>query len=951
MRIGRLPPSTGDLRTDAIAELRWARRGEGLTVDKLTQMPAVLDLPVVREALAGVPEARRPAAAYRAVREAARALGNSLHARMLRAALGIDDESGARNLSERRAQFKSFNEARTIYDVENRMVDALVTALGGLAEARRPAAAPEPEPDEDRVRAWNVPLLRDPHFVGRDDLVAALRAALGTGGAAALTHTVTKAVSGLGGIGKTALAAEFAYRHTADYDVVWWLRAEEPTTLAADYAGLALALDLPARGSQADAIAAVRGWLGAHDRWLLVFDNAEQPDDVVPYLPGLHGHVLVTTRNPRWSEVATVVEVPPLSVAAAAKLVRRRTGLDDPEAAAALATKLECVPKVIEVAAGMFASGSALSLARFTERLGDGTAATEGVWDAAFDRAAEVAGAREVLAVCAVLNPDDVQPELLLDATGLREPALENAVAALRAQQVLRRGIEGLTMHRLVQAATRARLRDADRCDAANRVAALLLAVDPLPDPARLPYVRRIQAHVPYVVAALGDAPPAGRLLAWYATRLLRDGAYGPARAAIERALAISEAAHGRSHPDVGQQLHLLSWALCELGDLVPAREAAEQALEIGESVLDPYDPALADQYRIVGRIRAELGDLRGARDAAARALQISEAALGPDHAVIGGRLSNLSWTLCELGELAAAREAGERALAIGEATLGPDHPLVGVRLSNLAWILCESGDLAAARAAAERSVDVTVAALGADHPDVGSRLHGLARVLGEIDDLPAARAAEERAIAIGEAALGPDHHFVGSRLGVLGWILAEAGDLRGAREVTVRAIAVCEAALGPGHPEVGRQLGTLAPVLAGLGDLDGARDAAVRALATCEAALGPRHLDVGHLLRVLAEVERQRGDLAAARDAAERALAVSSAALGEEHPEVAAALHALAAVLADLGDLAAARDRARRAVATAEAVLGPAHRAAVRHRRLLRDLDRRSASLPEIRR
>jgi len=140
---------------------------------------------------------------------------------------------------------------------------------------------------------------RNPNFTGREDLLTRLRQALTSGQPAALTQ----AIHGLGGVGKTQLAVEYAYRHAAEYDLVWWVRAEEPAALAADYAALAGPLDLPEKDEpdQRLVVQAVRRWLGQHDGWLLVFDNARRPEDLRPYLPpGGAGHVLVTSRNPHW---------------------------------------------------------------------------------------------------------------------------------------------------------------------------------------------------------------------------------------------------------------------------------------------------------------------------------------------------------------------------------------------------------------------------------------------------------------------------------------------------------------------------------------------------------------------------------------------------------------------------------------------------------------------------
>jgi hypothetical protein len=187
------------------------------------------------------------------------------------------------------------------------------------APPRAPGALPE---------IWNIPHLRNPNFTGREELLRELRASLTSGGGAAIVP-----IAGLGGAGKTQLALEYCYRHTADYEIVWWVRAEETATLTGDYARLATELGLPEKdlSDQQATAAAVRLWLGHHPGWLLILDNAPHPADCRDHLPmGASGHVLITSRDRNWGSVAKPLALPVLPRAEAAQFLQKRSSREEP---------------------------------------------------------------------------------------------------------------------------------------------------------------------------------------------------------------------------------------------------------------------------------------------------------------------------------------------------------------------------------------------------------------------------------------------------------------------------------------------------------------------------------------------------------------------------------------------------------------------------------------------
>jgi len=444
---------------------------------------------------------------------------------------------------------------------------------------------------------WNLPHLRNPNFTGREDLLARLRQALTSGQPAALTQ----AIHGLGGVGKTQLAVEYAYRHAAEYDLVWWVRAEEPAALAADYAALARPLDLPEKDEpdQRLVVQAVRRWLGQHDGWLLVFDNARRPKDLRPYLPpGGAGHVLVTSRYPDWGEVASPLTVQVMERAESVAFLLKRTGQTDEAAAAELAEALGNLPLAL-AQAGAYVDATRTTLAAYLDLFQtrraelwekerpplDYPATVATTWDLAFQQLqrASPAGA-DLLNLCAFLAPDDIPQDLLSgEAQHLPPPLAEavadpltfdEAVAALLHYSLLERTGDALSVHRMVQAVARDRLAEGDRRTWAGAAAQIVDGAFPSGDaPQDVRNWPQCARLLPHALAAAGHAKAlevaseaTGYLFNQAGLYLWGRAEFVQAKAAFERALAVGEAAFGPHHPKVAIRVNNLGGVLKALG-------------------------------------------------------------------------------------------------------------------------------------------------------------------------------------------------------------------------------------------------------------------------------------------------------------------------------------------------------------------------------------------------
>ncbi|MGC8775628.1 MAG: FxSxx-COOH system tetratricopeptide repeat protein, partial [Chlorobaculum sp.] len=351
--------------------------------------------------------------------------------------------------------------------------------------AKRPAqsAATAPRFPGTMPPVCNLPR-RNPNFSGREQLLLDLRESLTKGQKAALTQ---QALHGLGGIGKTQLAIEYAYRHSASYEVIWWIRSEEPSMLASDFAGLALELDLPEKeeANQAVVVQAVTKWLERNNNWLLVFDNARDADSIKPYLPrSASGHVLITSRNPDWRSVVNPLQVEVWERSESVAFLLKRTGRTDETGANALAEALGDLPLALEQAAAYcdnkkksFADYLTLFNTRRTELWNrekapdcyHDTVAT--TWSLAFEEICEKPMAEELLSLCSIVALDAI-PRTLLDRAlaiyvkGESEEVLvdefviDDAYEALRSYSLISLDEKFVTVHRLVQSVVHGGLSD-----------------------------------------------------------------------------------------------------------------------------------------------------------------------------------------------------------------------------------------------------------------------------------------------------------------------------------------------------------------------------------------------------------------------------------------------------------------------------------------------------------
>jgi tetratricopeptide (TPR) repeat protein len=821
---------------------------------------------------------------------------------------------------------------------------------------------------------WTMPYRRNPLFTGREDLLEQLGCALHSGQVTALSQP--QAISGLGGIGKTQVAVEYAYRHVQDYRAVLWTTADSREALIAGFVKLAELLGLPEREEQEQlkVVAAVRRWLEQHTDWLLVFDNADEVQLVEDFLPrGSSGHILLTTRSQIVGPAITALRVEVMGLLEGALLLLRRAKLIASDAsledlttekqeelvnqAVTLVDLLDGLPLALNQA-GAYIEKTGCRLQTYldlyqahhqkllAERdpLTPYPASVATTWDLSFGKVKETnPAAVELLQLCAYLSPDGIPEELIVEGASywparLKKAAadrlaLERAIEAARAYSLLERQAEQqtLSMHRLVQAVLKDRLMPRMQRRWAERVVKAVNCVYPSglqveQWPRCLRYLAQAQVCASLIEQYRMQLIEAGYLLGKTADYLSEHALYAEAEPLYRRTLDIREQQLGLEHPDTADILNNLAGLYYAQGRYTEAESLYQRALAIWEQQLGPQHPATAQSLNNLAALYRGQGRYTEAEPLYQRALAIWEQQLGPAHPNTATSLNNLALLYYVQGRYAEAEPLYQRALLICEQQLGPQHPDTATNLDNLAELYREQGRYTEAESLYQRALTIREHQLGTEHPTTAQSLNNLALLYHVQGRYTEAEPLYQQALLIREQKSGPAHPDTATSLSNLAELYREQGRYIEAEPLYRRALTIREQQLGPVHPDTATNLNNLAELYREQGRYIEAEPLYQRALLICEQQLGPAHPDTASSLNNLASLYYHQGRYAEAEPLYRRALAICEQQLGPAHPYTAGSLNNLASLYYHQGRYAEAESLVKRVLAVCERRLGEQH-------------------------
>jgi hypothetical protein len=813
------------------------------------------------------------------------------------------------------------------------------------AAARFPGARPP---------VWNVPA-RNASFTGRAALLQRLRDNLSIGS----TVVRPQAVHGLGGVGKTQLVTEYAHRFMADYDLVWWISAQQEELIAASLAEIAPELGIR-RGENIDEAAeAVREALRRgqpYSRWLMIFDNADDPEMLAPHLPQGNGHVIVTTRNPSWAHLATPVEVEAFSREESVEHLTRRVPALTATAAAEVAGILGDLPLAVELASawlettGMPVSDYvALLETKVAEWLSnnqpsDYPSTAAATWRVSIERLGqEWPAAVRLLELCSCFGPEPISMSLLYSDETLNhllpyDPSLQEKMVLGRVIREIGRyalarvdqARSSIQVHRLVQAVVRDSLTPEQAEATRHDVHRILVSGRPrqgdIDNPDNWPRYNEIWPHLGPSNARECTEELVRGLLVERVRYMWKRGEYADG-------LALARQLEALWSEDRGLDDRQLLYLRFHIANIVRSQGNYQAALEIDEDVLARQTAAFGAEYvhtlMTASSLTADLSALGRFAEAMQLAGETTESftqLFGEDHQLTLMAANNLALSMRVAGDCFSAREIDRKTLRLRRQVQGEEHPQTLLSELNLARDLRETGDFAESTTLLRGTLERYRRALGEENPDTLRAASSLSISLRKFGQHEEARQISTSLLEQYRLLYQPDHPDTLACQLNLACDLSALGDVAGALRISDATTTAYENRFGPDHQYTLVSANNRAIYLRGLGRAKEGLEVAEATYDRMRGALGAEHpLSLSCAMNV-AGARADTGDLDGAEALERQTLEAFVRALGPSHPDTLLCACNHAVTLRSLGRTREAQEAMHEALTKLESLLGVSH-------------------------
>ena len=800
---------------------------------------------------------------------------------------------------------------------------------------------------------------RNKNFTGRLDILTRLKERSADRVMAVLPqrdpdNPLPQAVQGYGGVGKTAIAIEFAYRYAADYDVVWWIPADQLSSARGAIVSLAEKLDLDPSSSPEGVDGTIKDVLDAlrrgvpYQRWLLIFDNADNPDHICPLLPGGPGDVLITSRNHEWQPIVDTISMDVFAREESVEFLLKRVprGLSAADADR-LAEELGDLPLALDQAgallseSGMSADEYLSELSKHVSRIMDETTSVDypmsmtAAWRLSVSTLrAKQPLALELLRCCAFFGPAPIPrgifPRGAVETGSRVSEVVSDPILLSRAIRMLGRyamvTVDGtsLSVHRLIQALIRDDMTPEDR-EAYRREAQLIMA-NAAPDNPDLeeswPIYEELLPHVTSDSTELyKSADPKVRDLARRTMRFLyQAGDYPSAQALTERYIEQWRDTFGPDDPDVLRAQRHLGNIQRLIGRYAESYRVTYETLAKSQKVLGEDDATtLTLRTAFAADLRAR-GSFAEARRWDEESRERLELIFGSGDTRTLRLLSSLALDYGLTSDYAEARKLYDEAYRAMRRTKDATATDVLGAWIGLSWTLRLMGSYEEAYEVGEDARDYGEASshLGPEHLSTLRSRIGWTIVCRRIEDKrPEALRVAREMYDLMTHKFGPSHPDT-LAIAVSLSNLLRATDERyqtEALDLAEKTAAMYPAVYGPQHPYNFGCMGNVALMRRVTGNPEGARQLDQEAYEGLLASLGPDHHYTLTAAMNLASDHAVLGHWETARRIDQDTFERLGTLLGSDHPHTLGCESNLALDLTELGDVDAGRQHAQHAI------------------------------------
>ncbi|KAK5134177.1 hypothetical protein LTR08_006837 [Meristemomyces frigidus] len=772
----------------------------------------------------------------------------------------------------------------------NRQINGAGSYHEGPATITHNTYLPPERAETPPIPSSNVPFRRDPDYVDRKVLTDQIHAKL-------LVPAARVAVWGLGGVGKTQLIVECAYRLRKEFPWLLWIHASSATRFDQSIREIADITRIPGRNDpKVNALRLLSAWLcdESKGRWLIVLDNADDGSFLlespsvgneadgrrrIDYLPECdHGAVVITTRSKseglKLAELSDMIAVSPMDEGEAVALLENKLGQQaDTADVSELAATLEFMPLALTQAAAYIQQGRC-SVQQYLEKLQKSKKSKTSIlctdkgdlrrdrdaqnsilltWQISFEHIyRRRQSAADLLSLMSFCDRQAI-PEFLIrmrstdgqtsDEDGSEWETAESSdesASETTSDDGFDEDIIMLEGYSFVSANTDASTFEMHRL--------VQFATQRWLGTQGQEQLERVKEQYIY---NLSEVFPSPEYENWEKCGAL----YPHAKAAFDLKLkGVSVLLNWAA------VMHYAAWYAQKQGTTVDAEKMSAQSIEVYSRLLGEEHPSTLAGIGNLAHTYKNQGRWKEAEELWVKRLEVSLRVLGEEHPSTLVTKGSLAVTYRDQGQLKKAEELQVEVLEARSRTLGEEHPETLRAIGNLASTYSNQGRLEEAEELEVKLLETRLRVLGEEHPDTLTAIGNLATTYANQGRLEEAEELQVKLLEVSLRVLGEEHPDTLRNIGNLASTYSNQGRLEEAEELRVKLLEARLRVLGEEHPDTLRNIGSLASTYWNQERYEEAEELMLKAVEAMSRVLGEEHSDTLVAKRNLAKIRGARG-------------------------------------------------------------------------------------------